>query len=269
MGINGVQGCGRSSVTNVNAQPAAMAYSVKEGENIRVIAQRYTGDTGNWDKIIRWNREKKHNSINPDNMKPGQIIYIPTAVQLAAYKPSDNKRYFYRGDKEYSVPELYQTLPKGVEVDINSFNSHLNKAIKHCKIKFDPEMRLALYSLCEHESNFQADQIGSKGEIGLFQILPECWPKWAEEAKLQFNAPYTIDNQFIVAAHKFAEYTRIYKRDWKKIFGAWNGGHGAVQKKLKTGTYPGSTGQYIDDVRYVMIYNQSKFGIKGPKKRAG
>lgn len=48
------------------------------------------------------------------------------------------------------------------------------------------------------------------GAYGRYQIMPENWAAWAEEAGLPADAEKTPENQDIVAKHKFDEYVREY-----------------------------------------------------------
>ena len=57
----------------------------------------------------------------------------------------------------------------------------------------------------ESGGNYSA-QNGRTGAFGKYQIMPENWPAWAQEAGLSADAPQTPENQEIVAKYKLGQY---------------------------------------------------------------
>ena len=57
----------------------------------------------------------------------------------------------------------------------------------------------------ESGGNYNA-QNGRTGAFGKYQIMPENWPSWAQEAGLSADAPQTPENQEIVAKYKLGQY---------------------------------------------------------------
>lgn len=57
----------------------------------------------------------------------------------------------------------------------------------------------------ESGGNYSA-QNGRTGAFGKYQIMPENWPSWAQEAGLSADAPQTPENQEIVAKYKLGQY---------------------------------------------------------------
>lgn len=57
----------------------------------------------------------------------------------------------------------------------------------------------------ESGGNYDA-QNGRTGAFGKYQIMPENWPSWAQEAGLSADAPQTPENQEIVAKYKLGQY---------------------------------------------------------------
>ena len=87
---------------------------------------------------------------------------------------------------------------------------------------------------------------------GKYQIMPDNWPSWAEEAGLSADAPMTPENQEIVARHKLREYYDKYGARGAAI--AWYGGEGALNysdealnRKQGNGNEP-SINEYANDV---------------------
>lgn len=67
------------------------------------------------------------------------------------------------------------------------------------------------------------------GAFGRYQILPENWSSWAQEAGLDPDAPMSPENQDIVARYKLQQYYDTFG-NWRDVAIAWNGGPGAVGK---------------------------------------
>lgn len=93
---------------------------------------------------------------------------------------------------------------------------------------------------------------GRTHAAGKYQILPDNWPDWAEEAGLSADAPMTPENQEIVARHKLREYYDKYGARGAAI--AWYGGTGALNysdealnRKQGNGNEP-SINEYANDV---------------------
>jgi nucleoid-associated protein YgaU len=62
-----------------NAKPAAQAttYTVKSGDTLSKIAKQYLGDANDYMKIFEANKDQLN---DPDKIKPGQVLKIPTAA---------------------------------------------------------------------------------------------------------------------------------------------------------------------------------------------
>lgn len=93
---------------------------------------------------------------------------------------------------------------------------------------------------------------GRTGASGKYQIMPENWPAWAEEAGIGADAPRTPENQEIVARFKLGQYYDKYGARGAAI--AWYGGEGALDyseealnRKQGNGDEP-SINEYADSV---------------------
>lgn len=102
---------------------------------------------------------------------------------------------------------------------------------------------------------------GRTGASGKYQIMPDNWPSWAEEAGLSADAPMTPENQEIVARHKLKEYYDKYGARGAAI--AWYGGEGALNysdealnRKQGNGNEP-SINEYANDVMSRMGHSGS------------
>ncbi len=93
---------------------------------------------------------------------------------------------------------------------------------------------------------------GRTGAAGKYQIMPENWPAWAEEAGIGADAEMTPENQEIVARFKLGQYYDKYGARDAAI--AWYGGEGAINysdeaknRKQGNGDEP-SINEYADSV---------------------
>ena len=93
---------------------------------------------------------------------------------------------------------------------------------------------------------------GRTGASGKYQIMPENWPAWAEEAGIGADAEMTPENQEIVARYKLGEYYDKYGARGAAI--AWYAGEGALNyseealnRKQGKGDEP-SINEYADSV---------------------
>lgn len=103
----------------------------------------------------------------------------------------------------------------------------------------------------ESGGNYEAEN-GRTGAYGKYQIMPENWPAWAEEAGIGADAPRTPENQEIVARFKLGQYYDKYGARGAAI--AWYGGEGALNyseealnRKQGNGNEP-SINEYADEV---------------------
>lgn len=93
---------------------------------------------------------------------------------------------------------------------------------------------------------------GRTGASGKYQIMPENWPAWAEEAGIGADAEMTPENQEIVARYKLGEYYDKYGARGAAM--AWYAGEGslnyseeALNRKQGKGDEP-SINEYANQV---------------------
>ena len=103
----------------------------------------------------------------------------------------------------------------------------------------------------ESGGNYNAKN-GRTGASGKYQILPDNWPRWSQEAGLPAGAEMTPENQEIVARFKLKQYYDKYGARGAAI--AWYGGEGALKysadamnRKQGNGDEP-SINEYADSV---------------------
>lgn len=109
-------------------------------------------------------------------------------------------------------------------------------------------------AIAGQESGGDYDAVnGDTGAYGKYQIMPENWAAWAEEAGIGADAPRTPENQEIVARFKLGQYYDKYGARGAAI--AWYGGEGALnysdealsRRQGDNGEYP-SINEYADEV---------------------
>ncbi len=108
-------------------------------------------------------------------------------------------------------------------------------------------------AIAGQESGGDYDAVnGRTGASGKYQIMPENWPAWAEEAGLGADAEMTPENQEIVARYKLGEYYDKYGARGAAM--AWYAGEGslnyseeALNRKQGNGDEP-SINEYADSV---------------------
>lgn len=78
-----VQQVASASVTNTNSNRAVeksipKTYTVVSGDNLWTIAQRLLGDGSRWNEIYTYNNNKNVIGGNPNLIRPGQVLSIPS-----------------------------------------------------------------------------------------------------------------------------------------------------------------------------------------------
>lgn len=132
----------------------------------------------------------------------------------------------------------------------------------------DNEREAFINAIGGQESGGNYDAVnGRTGASGKYQIMPENWSAWAQEAGLSADAPMTPENQEIVARHKLGEYYDKYGARGAAV--AWYGGEGALEysdaalnKKQGKGDEP-SINEYADQVLARMGKTGSSAGDAG------
>lgn len=115
----------------------------------------------------------------------------------------------------------------------------------------DFESFISAISGQESGGNYEAvnDRTGASGK---YQIMPENWPNWSQEAGLSSDAPMTPENQEKVARFKLKQLYDKYGARGAAI--AWYGGEGAISysdeaknRKQGNGDEP-SINEYADSI---------------------
>ena len=69
---------GGASSTAPRAPTAAQSYTVVKGDSLSKIAKHFYGDASKWRKLYEVNKQVV--GSNPDLIKPGQVLTIPSDV---------------------------------------------------------------------------------------------------------------------------------------------------------------------------------------------
>ena len=120
----------------------------------------------------------------------------------------------------------------------------------------------AMLAISGQESGGNYDSVNTdSGASGAFQIMPENWPSWAENAGIGADAPMTQENQNIVARHKMLEYYNQFG-NWRDVAIAWYGGPGAVDYSEAAKNAP----QYYNGNEYPSINEYADSVVERMKK---
>jgi LysM repeat protein len=79
----------RTDAVVVRAQASAQAtrYTVRRGDTLSSIAQRFYGSSGDWNRLYAANRSVLH---NPNMIFPGQVLAIPGHLPVASTSPASH-----------------------------------------------------------------------------------------------------------------------------------------------------------------------------------
>lgn len=119
----------------------------------------------------------------------------------------------------------------------------------------DRQIKRLMLAISGQESNGNPEAVNvDTGAYGTYQIMPENWSSWAQEAGLSADAERTAENQNIVAYHKLGQYIDEFGERGASI--AWYAGPGAnsySQEALNRPQYSGnnqypSINQYANEV---------------------
>lgn len=140
-----------------------------------------------------------------------------------------------------------------VSAEVDSEGGTIEEADTGATSTQDAGREAFINAIAGQESGGNYDAVnGRTGAAGKYQIMPENWPAWAEEAGLGADAEMTPENQEIVARHKLGEYYDKYgargaAMAWYAGEGSLNYGEEALNRKQGNGDEP-SINEYADSV---------------------
>ena len=81
--VDSVQKVASASITNTNSnrpieKSVPKTYTVQDGDSLWKIAQKYLGDGGRWNDIYTYNNNKSIIGGNPNLIRAGQVLSIPS-----------------------------------------------------------------------------------------------------------------------------------------------------------------------------------------------
>lgn len=170
----------RKMVTNIAAAAAGAALENEDYDRADEILGRFRNemDPDTYWKLARVS--KKHTEAKEFDSLAHEILNKPGVW---------DGRHFNEAKAQEYANELY-----GPNV-----TKRIGGAIKNKEDFF------AAVAGQESGGNYSA-QNGRTGAFGKYQIMPENWPSWAQEAGLSADAPQTPENQEIVAKYKLGQY---------------------------------------------------------------
>ena len=150
------------------------------------------------------------------------------------------------------------TLPKEQANDLVNFadkyDNNTESTVKtSTSVSSGNEFEALVDAISGQESGGNYGAVNERtGAAGRFQIMPDNWPEWADQAGIGRDAPMTPENQDIVARYKLRDYYDKYGA--RGAAEAWYGGEGAVDwsetaknRRQGNGDEP-SVNEYADSV---------------------
>ena len=164
-------------------------------------------------------------------------------------------------------------------------NFNIAKAMEYVNAKYGPDAVKSVGGAIKDKEGFFAAvagqesggnynaQNGRTGAFGKYQIMPENWPSWAQEAGLSADAPQTPENQEIVAKYKLGQYYDELGAEGALV--AWYAGYrngerwrdGATDAIGEGGHYSWDARQGNGDEPSVREYVQQALGRAGGAER--
>lgn len=176
-------------------------------------------------------------------------------------------KYAYKKGRETLDASLERQLDE-LDFANSSDTSNSSSGQNHASANSSFESLVNAISGQESGGNYDAVN-GRTGAAGKFQIMPENWPEWAEQAGIGRDAPMAPENQEIVARNKLREYYDKYGP--RGAAEAWYGGEGAVSwseeaknRRQGNGDEP-SVNEYADSV----LSRMGDQGNGGPVRPSG
>jgi hypothetical protein len=145
--------------------------------------------------------------------------------------------------KDQTSEDLLATFPSNTEQNnisnVQEPDSNISGSTASTNSNSNFETFVRAISGQESGDNYDAEN-GRTGAAGKYQIMPENWPSWSEEAGLEPGAPMTPENQETVARYKLRQLYDKYGA--KGAAEAWYGGEGAVDYSEEAKSRPQGNG---------------------------
>ena len=175
------------------------------------------------------------------------------------------------GGVPHAVGATYDHFYPNNADDISSVETGDAEITQNATAHEDADREAFINAIAGQESGGDYSAVNARtGASGKYQIMPENWPTWAEEAGLGADAEMTPENQEIVARFKLGQYYDKYGARGAAV--AWYGGEGALSygeealnRKQGEGNEP-SINEYADSIMSRMGQG-SEQGRSGPSRK--
>ena len=171
----------------------------------------------------------------PNQYEAAERVRYPSLLMggaggaIQAYAGDDRQDNWERGSQE--------------KISVGDYSTRANKSAN--SLALDNFMQ----AIGQQESDGNYDLTNpDSGAAGKFQIMPDNWSSWAQDAGLSPDAPMTPENQELVARNKMQQYYNKFG-NWRDVAIAWYGGEGAVSYSEEAKNRP----QYSNGNRYPSI----------------
>lgn len=175
------------------------------------------------------------------------------------------------GGVPHAVGATYDHFYPNNADDISSVETGDTEITQNATAHEDADREAFINAIAGQESGGNYSAVNARtGASGKYQIMPENWPAWAEEAGLGADAEMTPENQEIVARFKLGQYYDKYGARGAAV--AWYGGEGALSygeealnRKQGEGNEP-SINEYADSIMSRMGQGNEQ-GRSGPSRK--
>ena len=141
-------------------------YTVVEGDSLSAIAKKILNDMSRWPEI-----QKLNNIIDPNKIKPGQILKIPPTVIVnknTNLHSKENLETQVNMSKEEALAELKQEISRG-EGNYYSYNRGYAGDTRTPSIDIT---KLTIQQIMEKQSSRLADGKRELFAVGKYQMIP-------------------------------------------------------------------------------------------------
>jgi LysM repeat protein len=146
------------SVTRPAANAAAVSYTVKSGDTLSAIAQRYYSDPSYWTTLFAAN----HGEIaNANDIQVGQVLSVPAKPANAPAAPTSLSAAPVSAPVQQSAPQEQTASLQSATVQQSTVSTTGDSSFQQCVIS--------------RESGGNPQVMNSSGHYGLYQFSASTW----------------------------------------------------------------------------------------------
>lgn len=177
-------------------------YTVVEGDSLSAIAKKMLNDISRWPEI-----QKLNNIVDPNKIKPGQVLKMPSNVVVPENANIQSKEDVYNQtsmSRETALEELKQEIARG-EGNYYSYNRGYAGDTKRPVIDIT---KLTVQQIMDKQSTKLADGKRQLFAVGKYQMIPVT----LAEAVRNPNVGVSVSDMFTPEVQEKLFMHLIYKR---------------------------------------------------------